>query len=78
MDAREVDREMVSRSLIFVDENVLNFVALGPSQNNFNRRSGQQQDIPSLLSQPMPLMDNDGKPSRQRNNGKEISKKLDH
>lgn len=41
----------------------------GPSQNNFNRRSGHQQDIPSLLSQPMPLMDNDAMPSRQRGGG---------
>jgi RNA-binding protein 16 len=42
----------------------------GPSQSNFNRRQGHQSEIPSLLSQPMPLLDNDGAPSRQRNNGK--------
>jgi RNA-binding protein 16 len=41
-----------------------NFVSIG-NQSGFNRRSGNPQDIPSLLSQPMPLMDGD----RQRNNG---------
>lgn len=41
----------------------------GPSQNTFNRRPGHQQDIPSLLSQPMPLLENDGMPLRQRNSG---------
>lgn len=44
------------------------FAFVGPQQSNFNRRGGHQSEIPSLLSQPMPLMDNEG-PSRQRNNG---------
>ncbi|KAG5679948.1 hypothetical protein PVAND_009483 [Polypedilum vanderplanki] len=39
------------------------------NQNNFNRRSGHQQDIPSLLSQPMPPLDGDNNlTQRQRNN----------
>ncbi|CRK97577.1 CLUMA_CG010963, isoform A [Clunio marinus] len=39
----------------------------GLSQNNYNRRLGNQQEIPSLLSQPMPLLD-EGINPRQRNN----------
>lgn len=54
--------------------NFLCFSTVGPSQNSSygasNRRGAQQQpEIPSLLSQPMPLL-NDEVPSRSRNNGK--------
>lgn len=41
----------------------------GGNQNSYSRRSGHQQDIPSLLSQAMPVMENDNVPPRQRNNG---------
>lgn len=41
----------------------------GGNQNNYSRRSGHQQDIPSLLSQTMPTVENDNLPPRPRNNG---------
>jgi hypothetical protein len=40
----------------------------GGNQNNYSRRSGHQ-DIPSLLSQSMPTVENDNLPPRPRNNG---------
>lgn len=60
--SRSRDGEQICQ---FEIEQLISFSFIGPSQNNFNRR----QDIPSLLSQPMPLLDNDAAPSRQRNNG---------
>ncbi|CAH1721085.1 unnamed protein product [Chironomus riparius] len=40
----------------------------GGNQNSYSRRSGHQQDIPSLLSQSVPTIENDNLPQRQRNN----------
>ena len=49
---------------------------LGGNQNSYSRRSGHQQDIPSLLSQSVPTIENDNLPPRQRNNGTMCSNSL--
>lgn len=64
--ARSRSREGESDTSMFLwdfDTNCSN-----QTDSQYNRRSNQQ-DIPSLMSQQIPLMDNDVMNSRQRNNG---------